>query len=294
MSHRRRRVSAATVFFALLSLALGIALYLKSRPAPPAVPPVPVPIAPSPRSPVAPSPRRAPAPSPRAAVTPSTSTEPRIAILIDDLGNDRAALDRLARWPEPVAGAVLPQLSGSATAAEELARSGKEVLLHLPMEPRGFPGVRPGPGVVLVSQTDAEIRRTIADDLASVPRAAGVNNHMGSLATADRRVMDVVASELARRRLFFVDSRTTDATVAAEAAAAMGVPCVSRRVFLDDVQTEEAVTRSFDQLVARARAEGFAVAIGHPHPATLSVLERELPRVGRQGVRLVPVSELAR
>jgi polysaccharide deacetylase 2 family uncharacterized protein YibQ len=294
LSHRRRRPSAATVFFALLSLALGIALYLKSRPSPPPAPPVPVPVTPSPRPLVAPSPRRPPAPSPRPSIAPSATTEPRIAILIDDLGNDRAALERLAAWAEPVAGAVLPQLTGSAAAAEELARSGKEVLLHLPMEPRGFPGVRPGPGVVLVSQSDAEIRRTIADDLASVPRAAGVNNHMGSLATADRRVMGVVASELARRRLFFVDSRTTDATVAAEAAAAVGVPCVSRRVFLDDIQTEVAVTRSLEQLVAKARAEGFALAIGHPHPATLAVLERELPHVGRRGVRLVPVSELAR
>jgi uncharacterized protein len=293
LSPRRRRVSAATVFFALLSLALGIALYLKSRPSPPAAPSVPVPLAPSPRPPVAPS-RSSVPPPPGRPVARSASGEPRIAILIDDLGNDRAALERLARWPEPVAGAVLPLLTGSAAAAEELARSGKEVLLHLPMEPRGFPGVRPGPGVVLVSQSDAEIRRTIADDLASVPRAAGVNNHMGSLATADPRVMGVVVSELARRRLYFVDSRTTDATVAAEAAAAVGVPCVSRRVFLDDVQTEEAVTRSLEELVAKAKAEGFALAIGHPHPATLAVLERELPHLGRRGVQLVRVSELVR
>jgi polysaccharide deacetylase 2 family uncharacterized protein YibQ len=289
----RRRVSAATVFFALLSLALAIALYLKSRPStPPSFSERRV--APSPRPPVSPSRRPSPAPSRRPPADSSASSEPRIAILIDDLGNDRSALDRLSRWPEPVAGAVLPLLTGSAAAAAELERSGKEVLLHLPMEPRGFPGVRPGPGVVLVSQSDVDIRRTLEEDLASVPGAAGVNNHMGSLATADPRVMGVVASELARRRLFFVDSRTTDATLAAEAAASAGVPCVSRRVFLDDVQTEAAVERSLDELVSRARAEGFALAIGHPHPATLSVLERELPRIGRRGVKLVPVSDLAR
>jgi len=292
LSYRRRRFSAATVFFALLSLALGIALYLKSRPVAPPSPPVAK--VPSPGRSIAPSARSPVAVSPRPPVAPSVSVEPRIAVLIDDLGNDRAALERVVRWSEPVAGAVLPQLSGSTSAAEELARSGKEVLLHLPMEPKGFPGVRPGPGVVLVSQSDAEIRRTIAEDLASVPRAAGVNNHMGSLATADRRVMGVVASELSRRRLFFVDSRTTDATVAAEAAAAVGVPCVSRRVFLDDVQTEAAVARSLEELVTRARAEGFALAIGHPHPATLAVLERELPHMNRRGVRLVKVSELVR
>lgn len=291
MSSRRRRVSAATVFFALLSLALAIVLYVKSRPV---APPPGAPVSRSPRPPVSPSASRPLAPSPRLPVAPSASAEPRIAILIDDLGNDRAAIERLSRWAEPVAGAVLPRLPGSATAAAELERSGKEVLLHLPMEPKGFTAARPGPGVVLVSQSDAEIRETIALDLDSVPRAAGVNNHMGSLATADWRVMRVVASELARRHLYFVDSRTTDATVAAEAVAAVGVRCVSRRVFLDDVATEEAVSRSFDELVARARTEGSALAIGHPHPATLSVLERELPRIGQRGVRLVRVSELVR
>ena len=203
-------------------------------------------------------------------------------------------IDRLARWREPVAGAVLPQLPGSAAAALALARSGKDVLLHLPMEPRGAPSARPGPGVVLVSQSDAEIRATLAADLDSVPRASGVNNHMGSLATADRRVMRVVAGELARRRLFFVDSRTTDQTVAAETAAEAGVPCASRRVFLDDVQTERAIEGALDDLVAKAKAEGAAIAIGHPHPATLAVLERELPRIAKRGVRLVRISELVK
>ncbi len=283
MSARRRRVSAATVFFAVLSLALGIALYLKSRPSP----------VPSPRHPAAPSPRPAVSPSPHRPVAPPAPSA-RIAIIIDDLGNDRAAVELLARWREPVACAVLPMLPGSVAAAETLSRSGKEVLLHLPMEPKGFPGVRPGPGLVLVSQTDAEIRSTLAEDLDSVPHATGVNNHMGSLATADRRVMQVVAEELARRGLFFVDSRTTDHTVAAEAAVRARVPSASRRVFLDDVQTVEAVERSLDDLVAKAKAEGSAIAIGHPHPVTLEVLERELLRLGERGVRLVRVSELVK
>jgi len=200
---------------------------------------------------------------------------------------------RLAGWPLPVAGAVLPGLAGSTSADDALWRAGKDVLLHLPMEPRGS-GPRPGPGVILVSQTDAQIRATLATDLASVPHAAGVNNHMGSAATADLRVMRVVAEELARRGLYFVDSRTTVETVAAGAAAERHVPSASRRVFLDDVQTEPAVQQSLDTLVARAKAEGSAIAIGHPHPTTLAVLERELPRLGQRGVRLVRVAELVR
>jgi polysaccharide deacetylase 2 family uncharacterized protein YibQ len=212
--------------------------------------------------------------------------------LIDDLGNDRGALDRIRRWPWPVSGAVLPVLAGSAEAARELDRSGKDVLLHLPMEPKGFPAVKPGPGVVLRSQSDQEIADTVEADLASVPGAVGVNNHMGSAATADPRVMRVVASVLARRGLFFVDSRTTDATVAFDAARDARVRTASRKVFLDDVQSEEAIEASLAGLVERAKADGAAIGIGHPYPATLAVLDRELPKLASRGVRLVRVREL--
>jgi len=218
----------------------------------------------------------------------------RVAILIDDLGNDAAAVDRIARWQFPIAGAVLPDLNGSERTARQLEASGKEVLLHVPMEPEGFPTVRPGPGVLLRSQNDAEITETLEKDLASVPGAVGVNNHMGSAATADPRVMRAVARVLARRGLFFVDSRTTASTVAEAIAREHGVPSVSRRIFLDDVATEQGVEKAFEGLVARARSEGSALAIGHPHPSTLIVLERELPRLQRQGVRLVRVQELVK
>lgn len=212
--------------------------------------------------------------------------------MIDDLGNDRPAVLRIASWPYPVAGAVLPELSGSVLAARALSESGKEVLLHLPMEPQGYPAVRPGPGVVLRSQSEKEITETLERDLATVPGASGINNHMGSAATADPRVMRAVTAVLARRGLFFVDSRTTGSTVARDAAEAARVPSASRRVFLDDVATAEGVERSFGELVRRAREEGSALAIGHPHPATLAVLERELPRLGAWGVRLVRIREL--
>lgn len=214
--------------------------------------------------------------------------------MIDDLGNDRPAVLRIASWPYRVAGAVLPELPGSAPAARALSESGKEVLLHLPMEPEGYPAVRPGPGVVLRSQSEKEITETLERDLATVPGATGINNHMGSAATADPRVMRAVAAVLARRGLFFVDSRTTGSTVARDAAQALGVPSASRRVFLDDVTAPEAVGRSLDELVRRARLEGSALAIGHPHPTTLAVLERELPRLSERGVRLVEVRELVK
>ena len=297
MARRQRRPSPATVFFALLSLALGVALYLKTRPRPPAPGPSRTAAAPTP----APAPRRSPAPT-RAAVrapspaakAPATGEPPRLAILIDDLGNELAPARRLASWREPVSGAVLPGLAYSAASARALADGGKQVLLHLPMEPHGFPKVRPGPGVILRAQSDVEIVRTLEEDLATVPGAAGVNNHMGSAATADPRVMRAVTRVLSRRGLFFVDSRTTDATVAERTAEEESVPSAHRRVFLDDVATEAAVRAQLDEAVAHARNEGGCIAIGHPYPATLAVLERELPRMAEEGVRLVKVGELVR
>ncbi len=216
------------------------------------------------------------------------------AIVIDDLGNDLAPAERIAGWREPVAGAVLPGVAFSAAAARVLERGGKEVLLHLPMEPAGYPKVRPGPGVILRTQSEAEIVRILDGDLASVPGAVGVNNHMGSAATADPRVMRIVAGVLAARGLFFLDSRTTDATVAEQTAEAASVPSVSRRVFLDDVESAPAIRKQLAELVRRAREEGSAVAIGHPHAVTLAVLEAEMPGLAEKGVRLVRVGELVR
>ncbi len=284
MSRQHSRVSPATVFFFLLSLVLGIALYVKTRP-PSVERPQRPPVSPSTRARVRASPRPSLAPAGKPQV-------PRVAILIDDLGSDSAAAERIARWPYAVAGAVLPGLPASARTARLLEEAGKEVLLHLPMEPRGYPDVRPGPGVVLRSQSTEEIVRTLQSDLESVPGAVGVNNHMGSAATADPRVMQAVAQVLARRGLFFVDSRTTDATVAREVVRQEHVPAVSRRVFLDDRATPEAIEWSLAELAARARSEGSALALGHPYPATLDVLERELPGLASRGVRLVRVSEL--
>ncbi len=281
-----RRFSPATAFFALLALALAIALYFKSRPSEqrpgPAARPSPGHAVKKPRPA---TPAHVPEPTSAPAVA-------RIAIVIDDLGNDRDAVERIARWPYPVAGAVLPGLADSADAARRLAGSGKEVLLHLPMEPDGYPRVRPGPGVVLRSDSDEQIAQTVIADLASVPGAVGVNNHMGSAATADARVMRAVVRVLAQRGLFLLDSRTTEATVARQIADEASIPAVSRRVFLDSVETAAAIERSYRDLLSNAKRDGTALAIGHPHPETLALLERELPKLREQRIALVRVSQL--
>ena len=257
MSQAPHRISPATVFFALLALALGIALYVKTRP------PRPSPAAPRPvASHAVRRPRALPPTEPTRApeLLPTPAAPARIAIVIDDLGND----------PD----AVLPGLPASAESARRLSASGKEVLLHLPMEPDGYPRIRPGPGVVLRADSDEKIEKTVAEDLETVPGAVGVNNHMGSAATADPRVMRAVVRVLTARRLFLLDSRTTEATVARRIADEESLPAVSRKVFLDAVESEAAIAKSFGDLVRRAKKDGSALAIGHPHPATLALLER--------------------
>ena len=212
--------------------------------------------------------------------------------MIDDLGNDAAAVERIARWPYAVTGAVLPELPGSAAAARRLARSGKEVLLHLPMEPKGFPEVRPGPGAVLRSQSEEEIVRTLAGDLDTVPGAIGVNNHMGSALTTDRDAMDAVMTALRERGLYFVDSRTSADSTGFAVAREMGMPAAERQVFLDDDPEPAAIREEFSRLRDLAASRGAAIAIAHPRATTLEVLREEVPRALADGYVFVPVSFL--
>lgn len=128
--------------------------------------------------------------------------------------------------------------------------------------------------------------------LTKVPYAAGINNHMGSRMTAQREPMAWLMGELQGRHLFFVDSRTSAATVAAAEAQRIGLAHVSRDVFLDDVRTPEAITAQLQQGVRLAHKQGSAVLIGHPYPQTLQVLEREIPRLKSQGIELISLRQM--
>ena len=138
------------------------------------------------------------------------------------------------------------------------------------------------------------VGKTFAAMLDTVPYAAGVNNHEGSLGTSDRTLMNELMPLLHQRKLFFIDSRTTAATVAETAAHAAGVPATSRNVFLDDEQSPGAIRKQFALAIRDAREKGSALAIGHPHPETLQVLAEMLPEAERQGVTLVFASDLVR
>ena len=214
-----------------------------------------------------------------------------IAIIIDDVGEDLQDGRRAIALPGPVAYSFLPYMDHTARLARLAHRRHKEVLLHLPMQ--AIDGRNIGRGGLDIDMTEGELRRTVAADLAAVPYVEGVNNHMGSLATQHPGLMKWLMQDLSRRGgLFFVDSRTTDMTVAQQVAAENGVPNLRRDVFLDDDLNTPAIDAQFRLLLRMARRQGWAVAIGHPHPATLSYLASRLPGLADDGVRLVPVRYL--
>jgi uncharacterized protein len=217
---------------------------------------------------------------------------PRLAIVIDDLGNDRAQADSVFRIAYPLTISVLPHEANSGEIAEEAHRRGYQVMLHLPMASNA--GDRDEAIELHPGMASAAVERTFAAMLDTVPYAAGVNNHEGSLGTADQKLMDELMPLLHERNLFFIDSRTTAATVAETAAHAAGVAAARRNVFLDDEQSVPAIRKQFALAIRDAREKASALAIGHPHMETLEVLSEMLPVAERQGVRLVFASDLAR
>ncbi len=217
---------------------------------------------------------------------------PAIGIIIDDLGYSRHVGLRALALPGPIAYSVLPHTPTARMLAEKAHELGKDVLLHLPMEAMNDNRAL-GVGAIVTKMSREEVLRTVIDNLASVPHAIGVNNHMGSLLTAQRQPMQWVMEALrGRGNLIYVDSRTTSRTVASVAAHEERLPFLSRDVFLDNERGKDYARRQLHELLTRARREGHALAIGHPREDTLSVLEGVLPHLERHGVRLVRLSDL--
>ena len=217
-------------------------------------------------------------------------TMPRIAIIIDDLGYGLAAGERALQLPGPVAYAVLPATPRGKALAEIAHASGKEVLLHLPLQSL-TQQASAEPGGLLLDMTRRQFASTFAEDFASVPHVIGINNHRGSLLTQHPGHMAWLMEEIRLRGdLFFVDSYTTHASIALKLAHEAGVPAVRRDVFLDPDQAPGTLQREFRRLKKLARQRGFAVGIGHPYPETLTMLEGELPKLVGEGFELISIS----
>ncbi len=222
---------------------------------------------------------------------PGPSSAPRLAIILDDLGSDRAAADAIFALPYPLTISVLPNHEHSIDIANEAHRRGFQVMLHLPMQSVG--NERPEAQELRPGMQAADVSTLVEQFLQNVPRVAGVNNHQGSQATSDPELMSELMPVLRDRHLFYIDSRTTAATVAFDTAQDFGVRSAFRNVpFLDDVAEVAAVRKQLELALRGAREKGEAIAIGHPHPATLQALRQVLPQAKAQGVRLVFASDL--
>jgi polysaccharide deacetylase 2 family uncharacterized protein YibQ len=215
---------------------------------------------------------------------------PRIAIVIDDLGGENKISQELLRCDLPITFSILPFAPFSKTLAREAHRKGKEVILHLPMEPHGYPQVRPGEGVLLEEMDEASFLGQLSKDIEAVPYIKGVSNHMGSRLMEDPEKMKIVFSELKRRGLFFLDSRTTPQTIGLQVAQSVGLKAMERNIFIDNSLAEEDIKRQLEQLIQFSISKGKAIGIGHPHPSTVKFLKEIIPKMKERGIEVVPLS----
>jgi len=216
---------------------------------------------------------------------------PRIALVIDDLGLDRDAARRTAALPIDLTMAILPYADGARATAREAHRAGKDILVHMPMEPLGL--ADPGPHALQVSLEDSDLEARILWAMNRVPGAIGLNNHMGSRFTQNPRAMRVALSAISDLAPLFLDSMTTSESRGAAVARGLGLTALERDIFLDHVIEAEAIAARLDDAENLAELRGWAIVIGHPHDATLDALESWIGEAQDRGIEFVALSDLA-
>ncbi len=242
------------------------------------------------------APRPLPPPAAGVIKRPPGKKRVRVAIVIDDIGNDLKIARELMNLPVPVTLSIFPFAPHAREIAREALERHHTILMHLPMEPDGYPGrgKDPGPGALFVKMSSGEIRRQLITDLDRIPEVCGINNHMGSRFTCDLKGMRVVLKVLKKRGKIFLDSRTTAKSVGYALAKELGVPTAQRDVFMDNVRDVHKIRRQLGHLIALAKRRGYAIGIGHPHRATLLALRKALPRYRREGIDFVYITALVR
>lgn len=215
---------------------------------------------------------------------------PMLAIVIDDIGNSKE-LGEEALKLRGVTLAVIPELKYSLYFAEKGKSMGKEILVHIPMQPQNADKYSSDSELLKTDMSRDDILKLTEKFLNAVPYAAGANNHMGSKFTEDEEKMRVFLEVLKQKRLFFLDSRTSAESKAGKAADGLGIRNFKRDVFLDNVISEDKISEQLDKAVSEAYKNGFAVAIGHPHKETIAVLKRRLGDITKK-VEIVSLSGL--
>lgn len=221
-----------------------------------------------------------------------SAASPKLIFVIDDMGHTRENEDLLLALGDNVTYAVLPLLKHSRYFGRLSESTAAEVILHQPLESQN--DIYPGPGLITSRMNDENARLLFRENLASVPHRAGLNNHMGSLGTKDTRLMKIILSEVKAQGLLFLDSKTTPQSAAGSIAGGLGLKPLSRDVFLDNIDTQDAVRERVRELAAVAKRKGYAVGIGHYRYNTLKVLQEEIVRLRKQGYETLSLAELQR
>jgi polysaccharide deacetylase 2 family uncharacterized protein YibQ len=225
------------------------------------------------------------------AVAEAQPPTPVIAIVLDDLGNNLAQGREALALQGELTYAFLPHTPYAAILSRQAHATARESIVHLPMQSLNNRAL--GQGGLTLDMDETELQHTLMGNLASVPFAVGSNNHMGSVLTGNMEVMSKLMGMLVERGdMYFLDSRTHESTVAEQAARQAGLPTSRRDVFLDTQRDQAYISDQLSLLLAKAKQQGSAVAIGHPYPETLAVLARRLPELDGLGVELVPLSRL--
>jgi len=221
---------------------------------------------------------------------------PGVILIIDDLGYNKESIDRILRIKQPLNLAVLPHLPHSQYAARAAYRGGKDVILHLPMEPKyssGYTADDAGEGVLLLGFSMDQMREELRRNIMAVPNIVGVNNHMGSKFMENEEPVKMLMRELKARNLYFVDSLTTPDSRGYSVAKRLGVKVLKRDIFIDqNEQGKEYTMEQLDRLVRIAEKNGIAVGIGHPYPQTIDALAEYMPKIEKK-VEFVKISAAA-
>ncbi|MCS1351748.1 divergent polysaccharide deacetylase family protein [Mechercharimyces sp. CAU 1602] len=222
---------------------------------------------------------------------------PKVAIIIDDLGNGVEGTEEMFTIDAPLTVAIMPCLPQTKQEAYRAHRHGFEVILHLPLEATTGPAHWLGPGAITTKMSNEEIKNQLHNDLAHIPFVVGLNNHMGSRATADPRVVKNILEVAKEKELFVVDSRTSEETKIPTLSRELGVPYIRRTVFLDNENNPTHIQKQLHVLAQQAQTRGWAIGIGHvgiPGKNTARAIQSMLPFFREAGIEIVPVSELIR
>nr|WP_287410301.1 divergent polysaccharide deacetylase family protein [Pseudodesulfovibrio sp.] len=218
--------------------------------------------------------------------------KPKLAIVIDDIGENHAVLKGLLDLDLPLTFAVWPHASHTEDSISLIGLKNRDLIIHFPMEPKGYPKVKPGEDALFVNMTTVQIQQQIVENLSRVPQAIGVNNHMGSRFTAFSPGMTTALTEFKRRGLFFLDSMTSAQSVGRQTAQDVGIPFYKRDIFLDNVKDVNAIVHQLKKTERVAARQGTAIAIGHPYKETLAAL-KQWQADRKPSVQIISLSQIS-